>query len=284
MLEERFNELEKYLPLDINKGQNMDYIDYHVRAININSDNNLHTISFFAWHILWMSFMEKVCYFIYNYDKVGLLSVLGIGENQKKILADANSPYDLSVINEKTLCNVARYKMIQWHTNKIRNITELVDHRDHIAHCSGVIDRELSDIEHDMDLCLRYTKEIAEKTTTITLAIWDKFSDDMSTMNPEGEREYALVYDAVTNHFSNAYYSAYDILTILKERSYTSADEEDEVIFSKNLAILHVSLLAESYDIDCGIVAEDYVSRMMSMYKKRCEDVMNEVRYHRSLM
>lgn len=282
MIEDKFSELGKYLSCNIGMIQNIEYVKYHTRVININSQNNLYTISFFAWHILWMSFIEKTCYMIYKYDQSGLLDALALSEVQKRIFINACSPYDLSLVNEKLLCGVARYKSILWHANKIKNMTELVDHRDNIAHCSGVIDREVEDIEHDMDLCLRYTKEIADKTKYIIIDNWNKFINDMSSINPEGEREYALVYDAVINYVSNSYLSIFDMEAIFNECKFIDADEEDAVVFSKNLATMHISIIFDSYGVDNENASDEFIKIMRSKYTQRINEIDDEIISHQN--
>lgn len=260
MLSEQFEELSRYLPRDIYMGDSLEYAAYHARAISINGENNLYTIEYFALHILWMSFLEKITFQLYKENSDNVKLALGNDGVANRILEHASSLYDLSEIKEKKLCEIAKHQYIGYHGNQISNLKELVDKRDHVAHCSGVLDLDQDDILHYAKKCIRYTKDIHAKTENVILKNWDDF---LSSINGN-DAQYSLVHDAVIEFLSNEYISVADIITIIENRPLLDSTK-DEADFRSNLARLQLALIVEDYDLECGIeweiIANDIVAQ-----------------------
>jgi|GEM_PF-6170653 len=258
MLTDQFELLARYLPRDVNMGQNLDYVNYHSRAIHVNGENDLYTLEYFAFHILWMSFLEKITHLLYMYDESGVKTALGNDGSANRVLSDSISLYDLSAINEKKLCEITKYPLIGYHGNQIGNLRELVDKRDHIAHCSGVLDLHEEDILQYARRCVRYTMEINDRINVVILARWDSFIIFLNGNN----QQYSLVHDAVIEYLSRDAVSLVDIETILKMRTISdSALEESN--FRGNLALMQLAFVAEDYDIDLDI-SENYKATILS--------------------
>lgn len=253
MLEDYYVELSKYLPRDIYMGESLEYLGYHSRVIDVNGKSKLHTIEYFALHILWMAFMQKVAFDLYRKDPDGVKAAFSSEGNMLRVLQDATVSYDLSVINEKKLCEICKHPEISFRHNKISNLRTLIDKRDHIAHCSGVLDLDQDEIEGLAKQCVRYTKEIHEKVKGNAVLSWSEFTQ----ASQEQDNQYTLIHDAVVEHVSKQNYSVADIYHILEIKG------EGTDIFEK-IALFHAALYVEDYDINTEIDPEIYKNRALS--------------------
>ncbi len=238
-----YQELNRYIPLDITKADYDPYIIYQIKALDVNSKNELHNYAFFAWHILWMSFLQKTAFFIYKLDPGWVVSHLSSTRNAKEILESANSPYDLSEINEKSLCDVAKNPNVGFHTNKIANIKNFIDRRDHVAHCSGVLDIDEEEFEQTARKSLKYAKEIQDKINPLIFnKLWLPFLEDLK------EEEFALVKDAVSEFMRKSFLSIVELEYIFEKHQVDLKD------FYKNSALLHLADILIGFGINEEII------------------------------
>lgn len=253
MLDEYRLEILRYLPRDIYMGESLDYLSYHSQIIQVNGKSKLHLIEYFALHILWMAFLQKVTFDLFKADPIGVKLAFSSEGNIIRALEDARVSYDLSMVNEKKLCEICKHTDIDFRLNKISNMRALVDKRDHIAHCSGVLDLDDEEISSLARQCLRYTKEIFEKVNSRSLQNWKKFIEE----SPQKEAQYTLIHDAVVEHVALQNYSVADIEYILNSAGEGSSSFEKTSLF-------HLSLYLEDYDIETEIKPEDYKSRALA--------------------
>jgi type I site-specific restriction-modification system R (restriction) subunit len=167
------------------------------------------------------------------------------------------------------LCEITKYPTIGYHANQVDNLRDLIDKRDHIAHCSGVLDLDEEDILSYARKCVKYAQEIHSRIENATLASWDEF---INLLNDDGG-QYTLVHDAVIEYLAAEYISVADILTILKKRPLQDS-ESSETAFKSNLALMQIALIAEDYDTSQEL-AETLKLSILS--HKISEDQLNQV-------
>lgn len=212
MLQSYLEEISTYIPRDVTKSDNYDYINHYSRAVILNGDSDLFAMSYFAFHILWMSFLQKVTYTLFVDDPDGTKAAFSNEGNVVRELEMSQGLYDLSILNEKKLCYVTKHPLIGWHQNRIANLVNLIEKRDHIAHCSGVLDLDQMDIEDLARKCIRYTDEIQQKLNNVILSRWKKYLVDTK---PTAEGGYSLVHDWVVDYMLHEHLSVKDMSSIL---------------------------------------------------------------------
>ena len=255
MLADQFVELRRHLPKDVYMGENMVYADYHAQAITINGENSLHTLEYFAFHILWISFMQKITFALYRSDPNNVEIAFSNEGNILRALESAQNLYDLSVINEKKLCDIAKHPIIGFHRNKIDNLVDLINKRDHVAHCSGVLDLDKGDIVNLANTCIRYTKEIDQKLEPQVVSSWGAFVSE-SHMSAA----YSLFHDAVVEFLRQECLSVSDIESILN-----SPPLAGEIAKLDSIGRMHLALIIEDYDIGTEVNAEYYKNIALSL-------------------
>lgn len=247
MLGEYLDTMAKYVPRDIYMGESTEYLEYHSRAISVNGKDSLYTIEYFALHILWMSFMQKVVFDLYIIDPNEVKRAFASDGSTMRILEDASISYDLSLIPEKKLCEICKHSDISFRPNKISNLRALIEKRDHIAHCSGVLDLDEDDIENLARQCIRYTEEIHSKIRLHALNNWHRFLKEVR----EQQEGYTLVHDTVIEHVSRQNYSAADIEYVLRNDLLMGTQFE-------RIARFHLALYLEDYGVASSIESDDY--------------------------
>lgn len=257
MLTDKLEELIKFIPYDIHIGAITEYTEYHARALSVNEESDLHTYSYFAWHIMWMSFLQKITFMLYKYDPNGVVETLGQNEISK--INNIRTPYDLSLINEKKLCEITKHEKIGFHHNKVKNVIELVDKRDSVAHCSGVIDLEHKDVDYYIERSLNFVKELQVKLEDVVASSWDGFVADLV----EHDNQYSLLHDAAIDYISKEHLSIKDMLTLVKLRIATE-QREIEKTFTEQVLLLHLVLILEDQGEETSISSTDLFAGLQS--------------------
>jgi len=252
---DRLDELAKYLPCDVTSGENTDFRIYHIKALRVNYEEDVYTFEFFAWHILYMSFLQKIAFILYKIDPVETKQLLISQAQIVRILSDARSPYDLSEINEKTLCEITKHAAIGFHSNKTKNLKDIISRRDHIAHCSGVLDLDRDDINNSVNKSLIYAKEIQTGLENTILKIWDNFIIKLTA----NDNNYSLIHDSVVDFLKDSFLSINDILLILRLNTVSkSTSSIKNNILSKKIAIMHLAIKGSDFDGE-DITADQYI-------------------------
>jgi hypothetical protein len=265
MLTEQFEQLTRYLPKDVYMGESMEYASYHSRAISVNGENDLYTLEYFAFHILWVSFMQKVTFLMYNLDQEGVKIAFSNDGSVTRELENAQGLYDLSSLNEKKLCEIAKHPIIGFHRNKIDNMKILVSKRDHVAHCSGVLDIMPEDVVNLANQCLRYTEEIHQKLQSVILNGWKEFVMKLQI----DEQQYSLIHDAVVDYLVKEQLSIKDILLILS----SIPELERSSDFTESITRMQLALIVEDYDLDCEIDSEKFKKLALDIAKSEDQKV-----------
>lgn len=259
MIEEQFETLSQFLPKDIYMGDSLEYASYHARAVTVNGNNELYTLEYFAFHILWMSYLEKVAFQLFQHDAPGVIHAFGNDGSTTRVLQNALTLYDLSVINERKLCEITKHPLIAYHGNQVSNLRELIDKRDHIAHCSGILDLSGDDIVHYANRCIRAAEDIQRKVSGVTVSKWVRFIDELNG----NDDQYSLVNDVVIEFLRTNFLSIADIKTILEQRVTLDSAESDNS-FRTNLAYLKLAQIAEDYGADPEVDHQSMMNEILS--------------------
>ena len=227
--------LSRYIPIDFTSTDNGEFIKYQQLAVYVNTENNLHNYAFLAWHLLWMSFLQKIALFIFKNDEQWIIENFTTPE-AIRTFRNAQTPYCLSTINEKTLCKITGNPNINLHPVEIDDLRHLVESRDHTAHCTGVINHTSKVIESNVEQSLKYAKKIQDKISPMVFEKqWVPFID-----NIEKGEGFSLVYDSVTEFFRINYLSIADLEYIAKNHKIKIGE------FYNNVCLLPIINLLSS--------------------------------------
>ena len=101
-------ELNKYLPIDSDDSDNVEYIEYLKNGFLENTKNEKYQFALLAFHLMFMSFIYRqfLCLKEYDYQKVKRFC------ESNRLLQDVYRVFDMSIVQEKqsidvTACGIA---------------------------------------------------------------------------------------------------------------------------------------------------------------------------------
>ena len=131
-------ELGDYLPLSFNRPNEQEYVAFLWDAFETNYTHDKYQFAFLAYHMLTMSFVYFNIWQIKKTEpKNFAMSLIGFGKDVEKGLIEAKSPFDFSIVSERTILRIL--KLIDCDNGKIGTYTKLVDERNQTAHSNGHI-------------------------------------------------------------------------------------------------------------------------------------------------
>ena len=131
-------ELGDYLPLSFNRPNEQEYVAFLWDAFETNYTHDKYQFAFLAYHMLTMSFVYFNIWQIKKTEPKNFeMSLIGFGKDVEKGLIEAKSPFDFSIVSERTILRIL--KLIDCDNGKIGTYTKLVDERNQTAHSNGHI-------------------------------------------------------------------------------------------------------------------------------------------------
>ena len=240
-MEEHVYLMRLYLPVKFEEQDTDEFIDYLVAAYLENLSNEKYQFSFTAFHMLYMSFIYKVKWFLKQEGKVDIDEALQEYIRQNKG-SSFNTLFDLSQFSEKaTLEKVL--KSLTFHPNDVDLCKNLVEVRNKCSHASGkVYFKRQMQVENYILEGLDNTQAIQKKLKPYLKNIFEKFIDQ--TWNTSWLE--INIYDWMIGN----YLSQKDIEEILQLKPAFLKQNSDtkEIIYKKILYCVLVNELTKYLD------------------------------------
>jgi hypothetical protein len=187
-------ELINYLPLSFKKESEREYIKYLWEAFELSYQNGKYQFAFLAYHMLTMSFVYFKIWQIRQNEPLDFeKALIGFGKDTEKDLLGANSPFDFSTVNERSILRLL--KLIACDDGMIGRYTKLVDDRNDTAHPNGhIFYNEPNAIDYKITEILRAVEEIQTLSKPVIEHCYRKFL--LAYHDPE-EREYLDATDHI---------------------------------------------------------------------------------------
>lgn len=154
-MEDYIFEIKKYLPIEFEDEETKEFIEYLTAAYLENIANKKYQFAFTAFHMLYMSFIYKIIWFLKHRSKPDILKFVF----SKK---DINNLFDLSLFNE-TESVEAIFKNYKFHKNDLDKCMNHIKCRNHCLHASGKVEYDEKGIDYLISDELRYTQRLQNK-------------------------------------------------------------------------------------------------------------------------
>lgn len=223
-------ELKDHLPLFFKTPNEQEYIAFLWDAFETNYEAEKYQFSFFAYHMLAMSFI----YFNLWQIKEGRpedfkKALIGFGKEEEKNLLDATTPFAFSIIRES---NVLRFlKLIACDNGQIGNFGGFVKIRNETAHANGNIFFSSQDaLDEKINDVLRAVDDIQTRSKPLIEHCYREFL--LQSHDPE-EREYldesnqvreVLIHDHYLSRKDLEYCLAFDISKLRKQAEFSQIE------------------------------------------------------------
>jgi len=136
-MEDYIYTIQSYLPVEFEEPETNEFIAYLVSAYLENLPNEKFQFSFTAFHMLYMSYIYKVKWFLKQQGNTNIDDVLTEFIRQNRG-ASFNTLFDLSQIPEKTSLEKL-LRTLSFHANDVDLCKNLVEVRNKCSHASGKI-------------------------------------------------------------------------------------------------------------------------------------------------
>jgi hypothetical protein len=136
-MEEHIYLLRSYLPVEFEEQETNEFIDYLVSAYLENISTEKYQFSFTAFHMLYMSYIYKVKWFLKQQGNTAIDESLQEYARQNRNTT-FNTLFDLSQIQEKTSLEKL-LKTLSFHANDVDICKNLVEVRNKCSHASGKV-------------------------------------------------------------------------------------------------------------------------------------------------
>jgi hypothetical protein len=175
-MEQHVDSIRSYLPVEFKEQETNDYITYLVSAYLENLPTEKFQFSYTAFHMLYMSYVFKVNWFLKQQGNVAIESSLNNLALQYKYTF--NTLFDLSQINEKTSLEKLLLGL-SFHVNDIGICKNFVDVRNNCSHASGkVYYKKATQVEHYILEAIENVEAIQKKVKPHIKNIFEKFIED----------------------------------------------------------------------------------------------------------
>lgn len=254
MIEDYISEIRQYLPCSYFIDGASDYVEYVSNACILNAEKEKYQFSFLAFHMLYMTFIYKI---IWQSNQMSLSGLDRRLQQYESHLDPFNSPFRLSVINEKDVIKFLRCH--GFHSNKTDQFERPVDDRNHCAHASGFIQyRTDEDIEALFKPIVRYIKEIHEKQKDLLKLCFEKYfrdnfkPEDTASLFPSG-------IDSVNRFIKDQMLSFKDLeMIVTTEFEFLNQDSVTaEIIYNKVFYLLILGKLEQELGEDSCLKVKD---------------------------
>lgn len=249
-MEEYADEIRKYLPISFRNPENEEYIEYLTTAYTNNLFGEFFQFGFIAFHLLYMSYIYKVVWFLKENNVSGISRII----RRYPHIVNGNSPFNLSTLGEKKIIEQA-IQLLGFHPNQIRDFCSVIEKRDHCAHASGVVQYKKNHVEMHINNELEYVESIQQKLKPYLEKIFKDFL--YTNWNPDS-REFILVTDAVDDFIKDYMLSSVDLefmstveLLELKQKTATK-----KIMHIKSLYLVFLKYIENYIEFDKSIFLE----------------------------
>ena len=231
-------QIKRYLPVYYTDENTNDYIAYLTDAYLLNTEKELFQFSFLAFHMLFMSYIYKVIWFLHKHKPEAVASFI-----RNNHLEDISHFFQLSIAGEK-LALRALTQLVS-HQNTIADFCISVDRRDHCAHASGYIQYSAQKIENFINEELEHIQKIQPLLNSYISDLYKHFLYE--NWNPD-ERSYSLPQEMI-DAFLRAELLSLEDLLLLTKVDFSELHEKSNHPKIINIKCLHLSFLylAQSY-------------------------------------
>lgn len=240
-MEEYIYIIRTYLPVEFEEQETNEFIDYLVSAYLENLINEKYQFSFTAFHMLYMTYIYKVKWFLKQQGNVSIEEALSDFIKQNRG-ASFNTLFDLSQIAEKTSLEKL-LKTLSFHINDVDLCKNLVEVRNKCSHASGKIYfKRQPQIENYITEGLDNILAIEKKIKPHLKIIFDDFISNTYHTN--------WIESDIKEWILKNYLSQKDIIEILQFKPTFLRHNSDnkEVVFQKILYSVLVSELVKYLD------------------------------------
>ena len=235
-MEEYIYQIRKYLPIEFAEQETNEFVDYLFSAYLENIRTEKYQFSFMAFHMLYMSYIFKVKWFLKEQGDEQINEYLTNLSKDKGKDVVFNTLFDLSQNSESTTIDKL-LKALSFHVNDIGTCKHFVEVRNKCAHASGKIYYKRSNqIEHFISEEIENIKAIQSKTKPQLKITLQKFIDDFWEEN--------WIEGCVNEWIVSNYLSEQDVVEILKLKMsfLNQLSDNKEVILKK---LLYCNLVYE---------------------------------------
>jgi hypothetical protein len=225
---------KSFLPVEFQEQEINDFVDYLVSAYLENLPSAKYQFSFTAFHMLYMSYIYKVKWFLKMQGNSNIEDALQEFIKQNRGTS-FNTVFDLSQISEKTSLD-RLLKTLNFHANDVDTCKNLVEVRNKCSHASGKIYfKRPQQIENYIQEELDSMDAIQKKINPYLSNILETYIDSTWSLN--------WVSSEIQDWIIANYFSQRDIIFILQlNLPFLSAKSDtQEVVYKKILYITFVS-------------------------------------------
>ena len=187
-------ELGNYLPLSFNRPNEQEYVAFLWDAFETNYTHGKYQFAFLAYHMLTMSFVYFNIWQIKKTEPKNFeMSLIGFRKDVEKGLIAAKSPFDFSIVNERTILRIL--KLIACDNGKIGTYAKLVDERNQTAHSNGhIFFRTQAALDIKITEILRVVEEIQAHSKPVIERCYREF---LFCSHNHEERQYSDATDQI---------------------------------------------------------------------------------------
>lgn len=226
-MEEYVYLIRTYLPVRFDEDETNEFIDYLISAYLENLTTQKFQFSFTAFHMLYMSYIYKVKWFLKKQGNTSIETSLASIAQQQKVTF--NTLFDLSQISEKTSLEKLMLGL-SFHANEIGICKNFVEVRNNCSHASGkVYYKKSSQVEHYIQEEIENIQAIQKKINPELKTIFEEF------INATWDKNW--IETDINNWIVSFYLSQADIeyLLELKPSFLKQNSDSKEVIYKKIL-------------------------------------------------
>lgn len=170
-------EITKFLPLKIEDGDVLKYVQYHAEKLDQSIENNIESWIFFHTHILYMTFVYFQLLRISQFKEQEFkYSWIWLSSNEKDFLKKIWSPFAFSAINERTVFRF--FRLIDFDDWTIWNISKCVNERNDFAHATWI---HIGDLDEKIEKYFISMETIINKSKDFLNEVYFKFKE----LNPD---------------------------------------------------------------------------------------------------
>lgn len=256
-MEEYIYTVRTYLPVEFEEPETNEFIDYLVSAYLENLPNEKFQFSFTAFHMLYMSYVFKVKWFLKQQGNAAIEASLNNFAQQNK--CTFNTLFDLSQISEKT--TVEKLLLgLSFHVNDIGICKNFVDVRNNCSHASGkVYYKKAPQVEHYILEAIENIVAIQKKVKPQIKIIFEKFIEETYDKN--------WIESELKDWIINNYLSQKDIeeILLLKPAFLRQNSDSKEIVLKKILYSVLVSELVNYLDNKGDFVTKSITALMKGL-------------------
>ncbi len=226
-MEEHVYLIRTYLPVRFDEDETNEFIDYLIAAYLENLSTQKFQFSFTAFHMLYMSYIYKVKWFLKKRGNTSIEASLANLAQQQKITF--NTLFDLSQISEKTSLEKLLLGL-SFHANDVGICKNFVEVRNNCSHASGkVYYKKASQVEHYIEEEIENIQAIQKKLNPELKLEFEEFINGTWDTN--------WIETDIINWITTNYLSQVDIEAILnlKPTFLRQNSDSKEIVFKKIL-------------------------------------------------